>query len=400
MLEELKSFSRNSRLFLLSNIVYYTGAGIFFLVFNIYVVEGLYYSEYFLGILLSASSFAAALFSLPAGIIGDRIGRKPCLLGGTAATALSMALLATFESQSLLILANALLGFSTTLTLVSFNPFMMENTSQKERVYLFSVNGAVTTLGYTVGAFIGGVLPDFFAMSRPESLRATLLVSVIFCCIGIIPLLILTEKKKETFFTLKIVKSISLTEKFVLIQVICGFGAGLIVPFFNIFFRMNLGVSIQMIGTIFAVGNIVTGVAIFAAAPIASRWGKVRSIVITELGSLPFLLMIAYSPFVVLAAFGYMARGALMNMGGPISSAFMMEQVKEEERATVNGIVTAGWHSSWAASNIVAGALMNRNLYETPFLITSFLYGVGSVLYYWFFAALEKTPVLSTNNQY
>ncbi|MBU7027908.1 MAG: MFS transporter, partial [Theionarchaea archaeon] len=79
MLEELKSFGRNARLFLVSTSIYSFSTGIFYLVFNIYIVEGLHYSEYFLGVLLSASSFAAALFSLPAGIIGDRIGRKPCL---------------------------------------------------------------------------------------------------------------------------------------------------------------------------------------------------------------------------------------------------------------------------------------------------------------------------------
>jgi MFS family permease len=389
MLEELQSFSRNTRLFLLSNSIYSFSSGIFFLVFNIYIVEGLYYTEYFLGILLSASSFASALFSLPAGIIGDRIGRKPCLLGGTAATAVSMGLLTVTQSQTILFLANALLGFSLTLTYVSFAPFMMENTSPKERVHLFSVNGALSILGYTIGAFTGGRLPTFFVMTPPESLRATLFVSVILSCAAVIPLLFLTEKKKEVLFSRRILKSTSLIKRFLLIQIIAGFGAGLIIPFFNIFFRIRLEVSIAMIGNIFAVGNITTGIATFLAAPIAARLGKVRSIVITQLGSLPFLLMIAYAPFIYVAAIGYIVRGALMNMGTPIASAFMMEQVQEEERATVNGITTGGWNGSWAVSNIVAGALMSRGMYQIPFLITCVLYGISSFLYYRFFASLE-----------
>lgn len=391
MLEELQSFGRNARLFVVSTSVYSFSTGVFFLVFNIYVVEGLYYSEYFLGILLSASSFAAALFSLPAGIIGDRVGRKPCLTGGTFATALSMGLLITATSQVVLVVANALLGFSITLTYVSFAPFMMENTSEKERVHLFSVNGALSTLGNTAGAFIGGRLPSFFVMERPESLRTTLFVAVVFSCLAVIPLLFLTEKRKESFFSRRIVRSTSLMKKFLLINVITGVGAGLIVPFFNIFFRVKLNVPIPVIGIIFAVGNIATGIATFLAAPLASHWGKVRSIVVTQLGSLPFLLMIAYSPYLYVVTTGYIVRGALMNMGAPIGSAFMMEHVEEEERATVNGIASGGWNGSWAVSNIVAGALMSRGMYETPFLITCVLYGVSSLLYYTFFAALERT---------
>ena len=389
MLEELQSFGRNARLFLLFNGIYSVGSGIFFLVFNIYVVEGLHYSEYFLGILISASSFAAALFSLPAGIMGDRIGRKKCLLGGTAGAIVSMCLLVTVKPQWVLVAANGLLGFTTTVVYVSFAPFMMENTSAKERVHLFSVNGAVVTLGFTVGELAGGRLPSFFALPQSDALRATLFVSVVLAGISIIPLLFLTEKRKESLFSQRIVESTSIMNKFLLIQVLGGFGAGLIVPFFNIFFRLRLHVTVQMIGIIFSVGSITTGIATFLAAPLASRWGKVRPVVLTQLGSLPFLLMIAYSPYLSFAALGYIVRVALMNMGGPIMSAFMMELLKEEERATVNGIVSAGWYGSWAISNILAGHLMNQNLYEVPFLITCTLYGISCILYYRFFTSME-----------
>lgn len=389
MLTELQSFSRNARLFILSTSLSSVGTGIFYLVFNIYVVEGLSYSEYFLGALLSASSFAAALFCLPAGIIGDKIGRKRCLLVGNAATVLFMALLAIITSGPTLIAANASLGLVNTLAFVSFAPFMMENASQKERVHLFSVQSAVNTLGFMVGSIMGGKLPSFFG-TGPESLRVTLLIAVVLFCMGVIPLIFLTEEKKEVLFSRRIVESTSLMKKFLFMQLLIGFGAGLIVPFFNIFFRMKMNASMEMIGVIFSAGNVAIGIATFLAASLASRWGKVRSVVVAELGSLPFLMLMAYSPHVQLAVIGYIARAALMNMGGPIVSAFMMENLKETERATVNGIIQGAWNGSWAVSNIVAGTLMSRNMYEVPFLLTCVLYGISSVLFYWFFAPLES----------
>ena len=68
-----------------------------------------------------------------------------------------------------------------------------------------------------------------------------------------------------------------------------------------------------------------------------------------------------------------------------------MEHLKEEERATVNGIVSAGWNGSWAISNIIAGNLMSRNLYEVPFLITCTLYALSTILFYRFFTSLERS---------
>jgi MFS family permease len=394
MLEELRTFNRNIQLFLLSTSIYYLGAGIFFLVFNIYIVEGLSYSKSFLGILLSASSFSSALFALPAGIVGDRIGRKRCLLMGLMIMACSMAFLTFMTSQPLLIAANGFLGFGNTMAYVSFAPFMMEHTTPKERVQVFSVNGALLTAGYTAGAYIGGELPSFLSLPHPEQLRTTLLIAVIFTGCAVFPLLRITEHKKSDvrpLFSSHVLMNTGLMGKFLINQIIIGCGAGLIVPFFNVFFVDRLNMSVKLVGTIFALGNITTGIATFLAASVAARWGKVRSIVFTQLFSLPFLLMIAYSSQIPLVAVGFIARGALMNMGGPIASAFMMEHVESPERATINGIVSAGWHGSWAVSNIMAGALMEKGLYHIPFLIICCLYTLSSGLYYLFFASLENS---------
>ena len=394
MLEEIQNFNRNTWLFLLSTSIYYLGAGIFFLVFNIYIVEGLHYSKYFLGVLLSASSFSSAFFALPAGIVGDRIGRKNCLLIGMILIAFSMVLLTHVTARPVLILANGFLGCGNTIAYVSFAPFMMENTTAKERVQVFSVNGALLTAGYTAGAYIGGTLPSLLSLPHPEQLRVPLLIAVGFCGCAVVPLWWVAEKKHSAhpFLSQPMLVNSALMKKFLFNQIVIGSGAGLIVPFFNIFFVDRLNISVNLVGTIFALGNITTGIATFLAASVAARWGKVRSIVITQLLSLPFLLMIAYSYQVSLVTIGFIARGALMNMGGPIASAFMMEHIQERERATINGIVSAGWHGSWAVSNILAGALMDRALYHIPFLITCSLYALSSGVYYFFFASLEKSP--------
>ena len=46
------------------------------------------------------------------------------------------------------------------------------------------------------------------------------------------------------------------------------------------------------------------GLAILAGPPLAARWGKVRAVVYTQLGSIPSLLLFGYAPLFALSVFG------------------------------------------------------------------------------------------------
>ena len=128
---------------------------------------------------------------------------------------------------------------------------------------------------------------------------------------------------------------------------------------------------------------------IMAGPVLSRRFGMVRTIVWTQLLSIPFMIILAYTYSLPLAFMAFLVRGALMNLGQPIGSNFSMELVKKHEHGLVNALMMLGWTSSWMVSAVVGGNLIERYGYTLPLMITVVLYIVSSILYYLFFGHTE-----------
>ena len=76
---KIKLFSPNARLYLGYTVLNGMACGMVRLLFNFYALSLGFY-EANLGQLLTVTNLVALLTALPAGIIGDRIGRKPTLI--------------------------------------------------------------------------------------------------------------------------------------------------------------------------------------------------------------------------------------------------------------------------------------------------------------------------------
>ena len=72
-----------------------------------------------------------------------------------------------------------------------------------------------------------------------------------------------------------------------------GLGAGLIIPFLNLYFRDRFNLSTQTIGIYYAMVQASMIVGVLFGPELARRYGMVRTIVISELASLPFMAMTA-----------------------------------------------------------------------------------------------------------
>ena len=133
------------------------------------------------------------------------------------------------------------------------------------------------------------------------------------------------------------------------------------------------------------------GIASLAAPPLASRWGKVRMVVWTQTSSLPFLIALGFIPLYEIAAIAFLVRGALMVMGAPIYTLFIMEQVDPETRAKVNGWATMLWNFCYAVSSWVSGMVQKARGFDLIFLAAGALY-VGCILtQYFLFTPLERS---------
>ena len=394
----IRMFSRNARLFLTSTVLSGLSFGIWGAIFNLYLRE-LGYKEDFAGFMFSLSAFATGLMALPAGLLCEGIGRKRSLLLGMLVSNLFY-LVEVFTADSTLLLASSLAaGFVGTISWVANAPFMMENSEREERTYLFSVSWAFMTVAGMVGNLLGGYLPDSFAtMVEGQTVprfRLTLLCSIAFTFVSVLPLLLIKEKRTPRqaatqLLLLKNIQSGPTILKLVLTTGLIGFGAGFIVPLFNMFFANKLHATTEQIGIIFALGQVALAVGTLLAPVLSSRVGKVKAVVLCQVCSIPFISMIALSETLELAGFSYLVRGALMNMAGPIGSTFTMEIVESAERATTSGLTVMADNIPRAIGANLGGQMMSSGEYVLPYFFTSLFYITAATLYLGFFRKMER----------
>jgi MFS transporter, DHA2 family, multidrug resistance protein len=110
----------------------------------------------------SAYSLALAAALLPAGLLGDRFGRKKVLLAGLALFGASSVACAYAGSSGALIAARACLGLGAAAIVPLSLSILPVFFTEKERPRAIAVILGATFLGYPVGPLLGGWLLDNF----------------------------------------------------------------------------------------------------------------------------------------------------------------------------------------------------------------------------------------------
>jgi MFS family permease len=400
---QIRSYNRNIRLALLGSMFIQIGMGIFMVIYNFYVRE-LGYEEDVNGKIISMNSLATALILIPAGILSDRLGRKKVMLFGSFVTGLLLIFRSITEAQSLLIMFAFLTGLTMAFVMVSGIPWLAENSSEEQRVHLFSIQFAVMTGANVIGSILGGALTDLFSLgfSEVESIRFTLLIGAIIFLVGIIPMTKFKELPKTKIKKNSAVKGKFKVEKnkytmiilFAIPALLIGFGAGLVIPYLNLYFSDRFAASNTMIGFIISLGQAATAIAIIIGPLVVKKVGEVKAVVILQLLSLPFLLLTAFTEHLWLAAVGFLFRQALMNAGNPIQSSLMMSMVDDSVKGLANSVNQMVFNLGWAVMGSVStGIVLKYGTYwgyATVFTITASLYLVGSIYYFIVFSKLNS----------
>jgi MFS family permease len=404
--ERIGAFSRNARLYLINVAVSGAALGVFRLLFNFYILS-LGYDEALLGNLITISSLAALLSALPMGYLANRLGRKSSLVISAALVSFSIFGVVMWPVLPVIYAMNALIGIGQSLGAVTMAPFLMENSGARERTYLFSISSGLQMAMASVGNWIGGYLPTWVSQltgALPTSSTAyagSLLAISLVSAAGILPLLFLRTPRldpveRSLFAPLAYAARYpAQLGKLVLPILITSIGAGLIMPFMNVFYRQVYHQPDPVIGTLFAWGSLAMGIGLLIAPPLAERMGKIQLVVISQAISIPFLVLLGFSPWFWMSAIAYYVRLALMNMSTPVYQTFVMEQVEAPARAMVASLVSMAWNFGWAFSPMISGWLQVNNGFGMPFLGTIVLYTISVYLYWAFFwrGARQAAPL-------
>lgn len=396
LLRPVSGYSRTIRYFFLSSIAFNCAMGIFMVMYPFYVRE-LGYSDTLNGSIIAIQAGATAIALLPVGLLGDKYGRKHIILIGAAMLALSFFIRAIGSSEWVLLLGAGLTGFFFAFIQVSAIPLLAEHSKEKQRVKLFSLHAAImmaaNVIGHLFSGFIADTLHHLTALSMLDSVRVTLLLAFILALLSFFPLLQVKEKVKVNKVD-KVAQVLDhsprkqewkLIALFATSSLMIGFGSGLVIPYLNLYFNDRFELSYSAIGIVLSLGQAMTVFAMLIGPRVVNRFGEVRAVFILQMGSIPFLLLTAFTNVLWFAIIGFLFRQALMNAGNPIQAALVMKLIHPKMRGTANSVTQMVFQLGWAlmgpiSMSIVAiyGAYTG---YAVVFCITAVLYITGSVFF-------------------
>ncbi|MEI6509542.1 MAG: MFS transporter [bacterium] len=393
---QIQRFQANARWFLLGGFLIGVGFSIFSLLFNLTLREA-GFSEDLIGRILSLGSLGTFLAALPAAYLAKRFPAQTILVVSSLLGAFGYLAQASFLQPELLMGANLFVGGVLTVSRLLSAPFFMRNSSSSERAHLFAFNMAVGVLAGILGNLLGGYLPTLFqsfGLPHLTALQVSLGTGAVLALTGLIPYGLIREKKEAgpsiTVRQLFRAQDKRLIVKICIPYALVGMGAGLVIPFLNLYFRDVFGASPGQIGVYFAFlqGMMVLG---FLSGPVlARRLGMINTIVLSQLASIPFMLILALAPSLPLALAAFLIRGTLMNMSGPIQSLFNMEMVPAADREVTNSFSVLAWNGAWTISSWVGGSIIHTLSFSISFYITIGFYILSSLAYYFLFRRVER----------
>jgi len=410
---QIRDSGRNPRLYLWGMFLCGLGQSIFTLLFNLYL-RSLGLGDSNIGQILSKISLGAAVAALPAAFLFRRLPARTLLVGSGVLAAAGAALQASLTAPELLLLVAFLSGMVLTMFRLSIAPVAMREVGPEARPFLFSASFGVFFISAILGSLVGGALPHFFrafVATDRLALRGSLVVGAAMTLLSTLPFLAMRpraaarpttpgsaaepDRPARTLHPIRDLLEIdwALHLKLILPAALIGLGAGLIIPFLNLYFRDRFGLTEVQIGILFSVmqGFMVVG-NLFGPA-VSKRLGLVRGVIWTQLASVPFMVVLAVSSFFPLVMVSFFLRGGLMNMNQPLTSHFAMEVVSERDHAITNSLLSLSWFLAWSVSADIGGALIQRKGYTEPLLIAAALYVAASVLYWAFFRNVEEVRV-------
>ncbi|MER6255026.1 MFS transporter [Streptomyces sp. NPDC001584] len=119
------------------------------------------YSASFAGLVVALHGLGGVVSSLVAGVMTDRLGRRPTLLAAQTSTAFSVALLGFMEHPAAIAAVALLVGVTSNASRPAVAAMMADIVRPEDRVRAFALNYWAINLGFAVSATAAGVIAEY-----------------------------------------------------------------------------------------------------------------------------------------------------------------------------------------------------------------------------------------------
>jgi MFS family permease len=416
------SFHRDARLFLVTTFVAGAALSLWWIDFNLYL-SSLGLSTATIGAVSTIASVAGAIAAFPASAASDRFGRRTVIAGGIVLGLVALAGLLATEDLPLIMVFAACWAIGQQAFLVVQAPFLTEHSEPEHRNELFAVQFAIQHGTNIAAAILGGLGAVAIAglvgldPSGPGTYRMILVFMVVLLAASLATVALLTDdrprvvagprlvtmgepaafpadpRRSRALFGIVVRDRARLT-RLVFPGFLISIGAGQVIPFLNIFIQGKFGLDLASLNFVFAFTSLGTVAAILAQPTLARRFGQITSVVIVQAASLPFLVVLGFSPVLWMVVLAMAVRNSLMNASNPVFMAFAMEHVTPAERATLSAAISVMWQIGWVIGGawyaVLQALLGFDGGYAVNFVTIITLYTIATALYRVWFGKADR----------
>ena len=374
----------------------------FILILNIYLrKQG--FSDPEIASFNSLRFVGALAFALPLGIFirGRRL--KPFFKMASLMVPLTSIMIIEaihYSMTPLIQLSFILWGIGMMLMRVCSLPFIIRHTTNDNSTEALSLSASTWSLSTMVsGLIISGLVwisniklnPDLIKLNEYGILWIITLIgslSYVFT-IQINEDADFNKGKRPGIFSLHKTYDWSMIFKAISPLILISIGAGLTIPFVNLFFNSVFNFN----SSDFSLLSSITAMLVFTfsllVATLRKKYGYWMTIVFVQTLAILCLVIMSlteiyasYPYAVIIAVAAYIFRQPLMHMAHPASNELMMNYVGKNNQELISALSSSLWSASWFISAKLFEwlRLLDFRYYEI-FLITAFLYVLGVILY-------------------
>ena len=338
-------------------------------------------------VLLAVMAFGMAL-SLSLGMLGDRKGFKYSLIIGEIVAFAGIALVAAASNIYLIVLGMILGGLSggggavrgsmsSGLTAFIANNWKDDRERARKLAGLFTVGGVGSVIGSGL-LYFNAPLETIFSVAG--AYRVLFAASSVMLLVSAV-LLIFIHDTKRPRKTTRIMKreSMMYSLKVIASNSIAGMGIGIAIPLMPLWFALSFKLSTSELSYIFILYYAIAGVGSFMARKISHRFNQIDMGAATRVAGGTLLVLMAISPFAMLAAVFYELYGFMSALGVPSRVAVNVKGVHKEDYGTASTLQGVAMNASQLTSGL-SGYVMEYALTAPP-LVGGVLQVAGGLVY-------------------
>lgn len=307
------------------------------------------------------------VFQVPAGLLGDKYGRKTVLFVGEVFASIGIVCFGLSHDVIGLFGSNILWAFGICFVVSGDTPFVYDTLVElgraKEFIGVMAKGYSVMAVSNAVACVAGGVLIQWIF---PDQVQLTLIISAVIALFGSFTILLLKEPKTHEAELTSYIrhfrdgwrKVVSTRAIVILIvfQIVIEIATYVMAVFRSVYMNEDLNLNYFWIGTFIAAFAVVGGITATQAGKIEERLGEKTSLLfllLTIIGSFGVVFIVA-SPIAIIVQFPIYIVSYLQS---PIIGGYINRRIDSAHRSTVVAIANLIFTAVLTAVELPAGWL-------------------------------------------